>query len=100
MTTLLCSYSSHSILLSHHYLLSLFWITLKTINFHKFIYAIEFCYQFKEEVASLERLQTEQALSVEELARFKNHANDLGPLMAHLQQQGKNLDAEVINITK
>lgn len=51
--------------------------------------------QVQEEVSRLERQQAQQALSVEELARLKNHANDVDPLIAQHQQQGKDFDTEI-----
>nr|XP_045625983.1 kinetochore protein NDC80 homolog [Procambarus clarkii] len=51
--------------------------------------------QIKEQIASLEILQAQQALSAEALARFKNHANDVAAMIAQLQNEIKDLDSQV-----
>ncbi|XP_042241458.1 kinetochore protein NDC80 homolog isoform X2 [Homarus americanus] len=47
------------------------------------------------EVERLKKLQAQQALSVEELARFKNHARDVASFISQLQQEGKDLDTKI-----
>ncbi|XP_063591643.1 kinetochore protein NDC80 homolog [Penaeus indicus] len=51
--------------------------------------------QVFEEVARLETLKEQQALNVGELARFKNHANNVATIISQLQAQGKDQDAQI-----
>nr|XP_027232048.1 kinetochore protein NDC80 homolog [Penaeus vannamei]XP_027232059.1 kinetochore protein NDC80 homolog [Penaeus vannamei] len=51
--------------------------------------------QVFEEVTRLETLKEQQALNVGELARFKNHANDVATIISQLQAEGKEQDSEI-----
>ncbi|XP_042886835.1 kinetochore protein NDC80 homolog isoform X2 [Penaeus japonicus] len=51
--------------------------------------------QVFEEVSRLETLKDQQALNVGELARFKNHANEVATIISQLQAQGKDQDSQI-----
>ncbi|XP_042875199.1 kinetochore protein NDC80 homolog [Penaeus japonicus] len=51
--------------------------------------------QVFEEVTRLETLKEQQALNVGELARIKNHANDVATIISQLQAQSKDQDSQV-----
>ncbi|ROT79355.1 putative kinetochore protein NDC80-like, partial [Penaeus vannamei] len=51
--------------------------------------------QVFEEVDRLETMKEQQALNVGELARFKNHANDVATIISQLQDQGKDQDSQI-----